>query len=75
MPDDEIKELKPPIDIERIGRDVEALQNAMDALAKSGIDEEVMIAFLHYKTKLSIKQIKTLLKGERELFRKLRWMR
>ena len=46
MPDDKDDFI---IDINRIAKDVDALQKAFDALNKSGIDEEVMLAYLYYK--------------------------
>jgi len=65
------EEKKPVLDFGKITAEVERLREATEALRKSGIDEEVMIAFLYYKTKISISTIKKLLTAEKDFYRRL----
>lgn len=61
------------IDFNVIAKEVQKLRVAFEALQKAGVDEEILIAYLHFKTKISVTQIKKLLKSEKDFFAKFGW--
>lgn len=68
---EEIENVNENIKIKALSRRLKLVAKRFDAMKKSGIDEEILIIFLHDKTGFSKRDIKTLITSQEEFFNKL----
>jgi len=57
--------------INKLNKQLETLSNAFDAFRETGIDEEIFIAYIIYKTRLAKKTVMDMLHAQEEFFEKL----
>jgi len=58
-------------DLETLSKRIKRMAQAMEAVKKSGISEEILICWLRVKTGLSVKNIRVLMKSQEEFYKGL----
>lgn len=57
--------------IVELNKRLKAVKEAFDTWKKVGMDEDIMIIYIHHKTKIPLKDIHSMLKNMEEFFHKL----
>lgn len=57
--------------ITKLNKQLETLQETFEAFKEVGIDQEIMVAFIVYKTRLAKKTVIEMLNAQEEFFEKL----
>jgi len=57
--------------LQKLNKQLETLMETFEAFKKNGIDEEIMVAFIVYKTRLAKKTVLEMLHAQEEFYEKL----
>ncbi len=63
--------MKPEDRVKTLNKRLKKVVEKFNELKKSGIDEEILIVYIHHKTKLSRKNVKKMLEAQEEFYKKL----